>query len=105
MHGSENLYGKVTLGKAGFFVKIALLAVVACILITSFSLLIEYNRLSEEKQQLEESISEAEVRAAELKYELDAPMDKEYILRVARKKLGLVLPEEIIYYTDINVGK
>lgn len=44
------------------------------------------------------------MRVAELKYELDAPMDEEYILRVARKKLGLVLPEEIIYYTDIETG-
>ena len=104
MNDGRNYYGKITLGKAGFFVKIAIFAVVVCILVSSLSLLIEYNRLSADKAELEEKISDAEVRVAELKYELDAPMDEEYILRVARKKLGLVLPEEIIYYTDIETG-
>lgn len=104
MNDGRNYYGKITLGKAGFFVKIAIFAVVVCILVSSLSMLIEYNRLSADKAELEEKISDAEVRVAELKYELDAPMDEEYILRVARKKLGLVLPEEIIYYTDIETG-
>lgn len=102
MNESGRFYRKVTLGKAGFFVKIALFAVVVCLLVTSFGMLIKYNRLVGEQKKLEAGIEKAEVRAAELKYELDAPMDKEYIMRVARKKLGLVLPEEIIYYTDID---
>ena len=95
MNGRRRFYGRITLGKAGFFVKIALCAVVVCLLITSFSLLMEYNRLGNTESKLEAEISEAEVRAAE-------PMDREYIMRVARKRLGLVLPDEIVYYTDLE---
>ena len=102
MNGRRRFYGRITLGKAGFFVKIALCAVVVCLLITSFSLLMEYNRLGNTESKLEAEISEAEVRAAELHYELDEPMDREYIMRVARKRLGLVLPDEIVYYTDLE---
>ena len=102
MYGRGKFYGRITLGKAGFFVKIALCAVVVCLLITSFSLLMEYNRLGNTESKLEAEISEAEVRAAELQYELDEPMDREYIMRVARKRLGLVLPDEIVYYPDLE---
>lgn len=102
MNGRRRFYGRITLGKAGFFVKIALCAVVVCLLITSFSLLMEYNRLGNTESKLEAEISEAEVREAELQYELDEPMDREYIMRVARKRLGLVLPDEIVYYTDLE---
>lgn len=102
MNGRGKFYGRITLGKAGFFVKIALCAVVVCLLITSFSLLMEYNRLGNTESKLEAEISEAEVREAELQYELDEPMDREYIMRVARKRLGLVLPDEIVYYTDLE---
>lgn len=102
MNGRGRFYGRITLGKAGFFVKIALCAVVVCLLITSFSLLMEYNRLGNTESKLEAEISEAEVRVAELQYELDEPMDREYIMRVARKRLGLVLPDEIVYYTDLE---
>lgn len=94
--------GRITLGKAGFFVKLALLCVVVCLLVTSFTLLMKYNRLINEQERLEAEIADAEVRAAELEYELAAPMDRDYIIRIAHKKLGLVLPEEIIYYTDLE---
>ena len=33
---------------------------------------------------------------------LSSPVDYDYIVRVAREKLGLHLPDEIIYYNDIN---
>ncbi len=95
-------YGKITLGKAGFFVKLALLCVAVCLLVTSFTLLMKYDRLVDEQERLEAEIAAAEVRAAELEYELGAPMDRDYIIRVAHKKLGLVLPEEIVYYTDLE---
>ena len=104
MNGDGKFYGRVTLGKAGFFVKTALLVVALCLLVTAFSLFMEYRRLGDTQKRLEEDIAAAEVRAAELQYELDEPIDREYILRVARKKLGLVLPEEIVYYTDLETS-
>ncbi len=95
-------YGKITLGKAGFFVKLALLCVSVCLLVSSFAMFVKYNRLISEQERLEAEIAEAEVRAAELEYELEAPMDRDYIIRIAHKKLGLVLPQEIVYYTDLE---
>ncbi len=101
MNDYGKYFGRITLGKAGFFVKVGLFAVTVCLLITSFTLFMEYKRLGEAQALIEERIEKAGVRVAELRYEIDAPMDEEYIKRVARSELELVLPDEIVYYTDI----
>ena len=38
----------------------------------------------------------------ELEYLIESPIDYDYIVRVAREKLVLHLPDEIVYYNDIN---
>ena len=82
----------------------ALVAVAVCLIVASFVSFMEYRRLCDAESRLEAEIAAAEVRAAELEYELERPMDKDYIIRVARRKLGLVLPEEIVYYTDLETS-
>ena len=55
-------------------------------------------KLEKEKAALTDEIDE-------LKYLIDCPMDYDYIVRVAREKLGLYLPDETIYYNDYNDTK
>ena len=53
----------------------------------------EAEKLSAEKEILEEKIEE-------MRYRLDSPLDDDYIARIAREKLGLCYPDEIIFYGD-----
>ena len=41
-------------------------------------------------------------KEAQLKEELAAPFDEEYVKRVARRKLGYCMPGEIIYFNDLD---
>jgi hypothetical protein len=33
---------------------------------------------------------------------LDAPLDDEFKIRIAREKLGMCFPDEIIFYSDYD---
>ncbi len=70
------------------------------IFITGF---IRYSELQNDKEALMEQIEEKEDDIEEMEYLLDIPLtDKDYIVRIAKEKLGLFLPDEIVYYSDLN---
>ena len=64
--------------------------------------LVEYNRLRQETEKLNEEIKDHEENAAELRYLVDSPVDDAYIIRMAREKLGLVFPDEEIFYNNLT---
>ncbi len=53
----------------------------------------EAEKLGQEKVALEE-------RVEDMRYRLESPLDDDYVARVAREKLGLCFPDEIIFYSD-----
>ena len=64
---------------------------------------IKYSELQNEKQRLQEQIDQKQENIEETEYLLDIPVnDKDYIIRIAKEKLGLFLPNEIVYYSDLN---
>ena len=63
--------------------------------------LMEYNRLKQATADVNEEIKQHESNVDELKYLIDSPVDDTYIIRIAREKLGLVFPDEEIFYHDI----
>lgn len=64
--------------------------------------IMKFDELQSKKQELERQIEDVEYEIEELKYFIDCPIDYDYIVRVAREKLNLRLPDEIVYYNDIN---
>ncbi len=89
------------LSKAVTFVKIALILVIIILLILSANSLMQYSEMLRESERLDAAIDAAENRVGELEYLIETPKnDKSFIIRIARDKLGLVLPEEIVYYSD-----
>jgi len=91
------------LSKAGIFIKIALILVIVILLVLSANSLMEYSDILNETSRVDAEIQNAQDRVDELEYLIDMPKhDKSLIIRIAREKLGLVLPEEIIYYSDKN---
>lgn len=78
-----------------------LLAVFAIIIFTAE--FIRYRELSADIESLKGEISQKQDSIEEKEYLLDIPSDdKEYIIRIVKEKLGLFLPDEIIYYSDLN---
>lgn len=90
------------MSKTNLFVKIAIVIVVVVCLVTILKLQIQFNQLNEERKILEAQVNEYVEDIEELKAEIERPFDDEYVIRVAREKLGYHLPDEIIYYNDLN---
>ena len=78
-----------------------LLALLLFSLVFFATRVVEYNRLRQEADRLEEEIKEHENNAAELRYLIDSPMDDAYIARIARERLGLVFPDEEVFYNNL----
>ncbi|MBQ8249401.1 MAG: septum formation initiator family protein [Clostridia bacterium] len=70
-------------------------------IITLVSVQIEYNQLEEERAKIEENIEAVQGSIDEINSKLNTPFDEEYIIALAKEKLGYCLPDEIIFYNDL----
>ena len=61
-----------------------------------------YNEIQENKAEREEYIAKLSDDIDRLKYLVEAPLDDAYKIRVAREKLGMCFPDEIIYHTNLD---
>lgn len=84
------------------FVKSAFFLMAVFCLITIVSLQMRYNTLQEQKMQIMNELSSINEQIAELQNALDTPFDDDYIIKIAREKLNLRLPEEIVFYNDLT---
>ena len=88
------------------FVKVILRLIPVLLLVTAIGMFVtgimKFDELQGKKAELEERINDIEYEIDELEYLIESPIDYDYIVRVAREKLGLHLPDEIVYYNDIN---
>ena len=90
------------LSAASLFLRIFLIVLVGLTVTLLATRMMEYNRLKEEQAALLTQLEEKQEDIDELQYLLDAPVDKDYIIRVAREKLGMKFPDEIDYSNDLN---
>ena len=79
-----------------------LIAIVVISLCTFVSGVMIYNANQEKIKELEQQIDDKQEQVDELKSLLDSPIDFDYIVRIAREKLGLHFPDEIIFHKDTN---
>ncbi len=83
--------------------KLLLLGLLISAIIIFIASFIRYSELQNQKRALNEQIKETEESIEETEYLLGIPLtDKDYIIRIAKEKLGLFLPDEIVYYSDLN---
>ena len=61
-----------------------------------------YNEIQEDKAEREEYIARLSDDIDRLEYLVEAPLDDAYKIRVAREKLGMCFPDEIIYHTNLD---
>ena len=64
--------------------------------------IMRYNQKMQEAQKLEQEKAALEEKVENMRYRLDSPLDDDYVARVAREKLGLCFPDEIIFYGDVG---
>ena len=95
--------------KKGFkepYVKVIARVMLTVLLVASIGMfvtsLMRYSELQREKQALEDKVEKYEAEVEKLEYLIDSPIDYDFIVRVAREKLNLYLPNEIIYHNDTN---
>lgn len=80
----------------------ALVAIVVISLCTFVSGVMIYNANQERIKELEQQIDDKQEQVDELKFLIDSPIDFDYIVRIAREKLGLHFPDETIFHKDAN---
>ena len=89
-------------GKNGTY-RIALLFLVALFIFSVVFFLwslMKYNKIIEDKKNDEAYIERLNEEIEELRYLVDAPLDDAYKIKIAREKLGMCFPDEIIFYSQ-----
>ena len=79
-----------------------LIAIVVISLCTFVSGVMIYNANQERIKELEQQIEDKQEQVDELHFLIDSPIDFDYIVRIAREKLGLHFPDETIFHKDSN---
>lgn len=87
---------------ASIFVKISIALFSVIIVITVLSLSLKYNELIKKRDKLRASVEHEQLQLEKLLEEVNADFDDEYIIKIAREELGYRMPDEIIYYNNLN---
>ena len=88
--------------KDNLMFKLALCVLAVCCVVMIVSLQLQYNRLKQQKDMLAAEIRDTQERIEAVQDMLDMPFDHDYVIRIAREKLNLRLPEEIVFYNDLT---
>ena len=82
--------------------RLLLVALVMASLVTFITGIITYTEIQREAEALEEKIEEYEGEKEKLEYFLNSPIDRDYIVQIAKEMFNLFLPDEIIFNNDTN---
>jgi cell division protein FtsL len=86
------------LKRSGILTKLVVLGLLVYILVSYARMQLRIGEAEETKTSLQAEVRTLAVGNAALEYEISHCQDPETIEKVAREKLGLVLPGEIIFY-------
>lgn len=64
--------------------------------------LMRYNEIMDQKKENEARIEQMIEDNERLRYLVEAPLDDAYKIRIAREKLGMCFPDEIVFYTEMD---
>ncbi len=88
--------------RPNMLITIVLGLIMAVALGTFIGRIMEYNDIKKEKEILQSEIESCQEEIYALEYEYALPMNDEYIESVAKAKLGLVNPDEMIIINEVN---
>ena len=61
----------------------------------------KYNDIETQRKELESQYLYNQELIEELKQELGAEFNEDYVIKIAKEKLNLCMPEEVIFYNDL----
>ncbi len=64
--------------------------------------IMRYNEIMQDKEEREVYKGRLGDDIDRLEYLVDAPLDDAFKIRIARERLGMCFPDEIIYHTELN---
>lgn len=88
--------------KGGLIIKIFLFGLAVYYLFTMTSLQIQNKEKRDQEQALRKELESQLLLNEELQNTLDAEVTDEYILKFAREKLGLALPNEKVFINPVE---
>lgn len=88
--------------KLNTFFKLAavVLALVCTVIVVKLN--IEINELNERKAVMEKQVASESEKVGELQNRLDTPFERDFVAALAKEKLNLVMPDEVIFYNDLT---
>ena len=86
--------------RGNFFVKLLWVGFVVMALFSIVTSQFKINELNAQRKELEEMMIAQQDEVDEMRYDLERPIDDQYIIEFAREKLGLRLPGETIFHYD-----
>ena len=99
---SERKYFAKKKSTAAIVIRIFLVALMLFSVAFFLWSIMKYNEIMEQKKEKEAYIVELNDDIDRLEYLVDAPLDDQYKIRVAREKLGMCFPDEIIFHTGLD---
>lgn len=87
---------------SNMIIKLGVIAFVVIGIFTVARLEMKYNEIEMQRQQLEEQYRQNEELLEELERDLGAEFNDDYVIKIAKEKLNLCMPEEVIFYNDLN---
>lgn len=88
--------------KINSIVIFAIIAMLVLSVILTAVNIMQYNQKLREAEKLEAQRDKLAKQVEQMRYRLDSPLDDEYVAKIAREKLGLCYPDEIIFYGDVG---
>ncbi len=85
-------------GRGNIFLVLIMAILIVTVMYMLVTTRVDLNNLLEEKAELEQTLEDYSDRVDELEYQLEKEIDDEYIIKIARERLGLHLPNEKIFY-------
>lgn len=88
--------------RGNIFVRLLWVGFIALALFSIVSSQMTINELNDQREELAEQVVAVQDEVDEMQYDLERPIDDEYIIEFAREKLGLHLPGETIFHYDVK---
>ena len=96
----ENKYFADRKSKVYVIVRIFLAFLLVFAIVYFLWSLMQYNDAMETKEEKQAYVESLKDEIQRLEYMVDAPLDDEFKIRIAREKLGMCFPDEVIFYGE-----
>lgn len=88
--------------RGNIFVRLLWVGFVVLALFSIVTSQFQINELNDELDELEAQVIAEQDEVDELNYDLERPIDDDYVIDFAREKFGYYLPGETIFHYDIR---